>query len=87
MIDPDKARGTALDEAGALRGVARMSVNIDDAIITILRNGAKVRATLLDYFHEDEHGAIGRRIDALTVEGKIQFDGTFYRWPPRKTKP
>ena len=49
------------------------------AIRMILGSGAKVRALVLAYFHEDEHGDAGRALDEMVTSGAVAFDGTFYR--------
>lgn len=58
-----------------------MTMTYERALRAILRGSqGKGRGLVLAYFHEDEHGKVGRALDEMVVAGQIMFDGTFYRW-------
>ena len=59
------------------------AITYDRALVIILgHHGGVARSLLLAYFHEDEHGAVGRALDAMVLRGAVAFDGTFYRLGP-----
>jgi hypothetical protein len=65
-----------------------MRINYGDAIrLALGSHDAKMRALVLAYFHEDEHGAAGRALDELVLAGEVEFDGTFYRRRIKRARP